>query len=56
MQNTNLSVSDTGSLLMGVGFAKLDDLKVGLVIVTVGVLLKVLAGYLANKGIATFQG
>lgn len=57
--DNKLSIADAGSLLMGAGFAKLDDLKIGLSLIGVGVFLKVLVAVLNKEGIAaasTFEG
>lgn len=53
MQNSaQLSIGDTGSLLMGVGLAKMpDSVSTGLILVSVGVLLKVLVAFLQKEGI-----
>jgi hypothetical protein len=51
MNNTNLSVSDVGAVLMGAGLVKLDDLIVGLGLIGAGVLLKVLVAVLNKNNI-----
>ena len=47
----NLSVSDVGSVLMGAGLVKLDDLVVGLGLIGAWVLLKVLVAVLNKNNI-----
>jgi len=48
----NLSVSDAGSMILGAGLTQITtDLKVALMLVGVGVLLKILVALLNKKGI-----
>ncbi len=49
--NKDLNIGDAGSLLMGAGFAKLDNLTIGLSLIAAGVLLKVLVAFLQKKGL-----
>lgn len=50
--NSQLGISDTGSLLMGVGLAKIaESVSMGLILVTVGVILKILVAVLQKQGI-----
>ena len=51
MDNRSLTVGDAGSLLMGAGLARLDDLTVGLALVGAGVLLKIIVAFLQKQGI-----
>jgi hypothetical protein len=51
MNNTNLGIGDVGSVLMGAGLVKLDDLIVGLGLIGAGVLLKVLVAVLNKNNI-----
>ena len=51
MDKENLTIGDAGSLLMGAGLAKLDDLIVGLSLIGAGVILKIVVALLQKKGI-----
>ena len=51
MDNKTLSIGDAGSLLMGAGLVKLDDIVVGLSLVIVGAILKIVVAFLQNKGL-----
>ena len=51
METKDLSIGDAGSLLMGAGLAKLDNLEIGLSLIGVGVLLKVLVAFLQKQGL-----
>lgn len=53
--SNNLSVSDVGSVLMGAGLVKLDDIIVGLSLIGMGVLLKIVVAVL-NKNNIPVQG
>lgn len=46
----NNTIAGTGSVLMGVGIAKLDDVVIGLTLIGVGVILNILVAYLQQKG------
>jgi len=49
----NLTISATGSALMGAGLVKLtDDLNTGLILIGVGVVLTVLVAFLNKQGVA----
>jgi len=51
MDNKTLTIGDAGSLLMGAGLVKLDDIVVGLSLVIVGAILKIVVAFLQNKGL-----
>lgn len=51
MDNKSLTIGDAGSLLMGAGLAKLDDVQVALALIGVGVMLKILVASLRKQGI-----
>lgn len=51
MDNTNLSISETGSMLMGAGLTKLDDLILAIALIGVGILLKIGIAYLKKTGL-----
>jgi len=51
MDNKTLSIGDAGSLLMGAGLVKLDDIVIGLSLVIVGAILKIVVAFLQNKGL-----
>lgn len=51
MDNKQLTIGDAGSLLMGAGLAKLEDLIVGLSLIGAGVLLKIVVAFLQKQGI-----
>ncbi len=51
MTNNNLSLSTAGSLLLGAGIAKLDDVQIGLLLIGVGAFLKLIVAILERKGI-----
>ncbi len=51
MTNNNLSLNDAGSLLLGVGLAKLDNVQLGLILLGAGALLKILVAILNKQGI-----
>ena len=51
METKDLSIGDAGSLLMGAGLAKLDDLMIGLSLIGAGVLLKIIVAFLKQKGL-----
>jgi len=53
MENTDtkLSIGDAGSLLIGAGLTKLDDVTIALALIGVGVALKILVAYLQKKGL-----
>lgn len=46
-----LTIGDAGSMLMGAGLTKLDDLTTGLLLIGVGALLNVLVAFLQAKNI-----
>ena len=48
----NLTIGDAGSLLIGAGLTKLDDVFVALALIGVGVALKVLVAYLQKGGLS----
>lgn len=59
MDNKNLTIGDAGSLLIGAGLTKLDEVVVALALIGVGVALKVLLAYLQKNGLpveAPFAG
>ncbi len=47
----NLTVGDAGSILMGAGLAKLDNLQIGLILIGVGVALKIVVAFLQKQGL-----
>ena len=49
MDNKQLTIGDAGSLLMGAGLAKLDDLNIGLALIGAGVLLKIVVAFLQKQ-------
>lgn len=49
--NNQLSISTAGSLLMGAGLAKLDDLYLSLTLIGIGTLLKILVAVLQKNNI-----
>ncbi len=51
MDNKSLTIGDAGSLLMGAGLAKLDDLVIGLSLVAAGVVLKIVVALLQKQGL-----
>ena len=51
MDNKTLSIGDAGSLLMGAGLVKLDDIVIGLSLIIVGAILKIVVAFLQNKGL-----
>ena len=51
MDNKTLTIGDAGSLLMGAGLVKLDDIVIGLSLVIVGAILKIVVAFLQNKGL-----
>jgi hypothetical protein len=55
MNNNTLSISEVGSVLMGAGLVQLDNLVVGLGLISAGVLLKVLVALLNKGGVAVNQ-
>lgn len=51
MDNKNLTIGDAGSLLIGAGLTKLDDVIVALALIGTGVVLKILLAYLQKAGL-----
>lgn len=49
--NNYLTLGDAGSLLLGAGLTKLDDLYVGLTLIGVGALLKIVVAVLQKFGV-----
>lgn len=49
--NNNITISDAGSLLMGAGIAKLDNLYVGVGLILIGAVLKIVVAVLNKQGI-----
>jgi hypothetical protein len=50
--NTNLTLGEAGSLLLGAGLLQIgSDVQVGLILVGVGAVLKILVAWLNKKGI-----
>jgi hypothetical protein len=49
--DNKLSIGDAGSLLIGAGLTKLDDIVLALTLIGVGVLLKVGVAWLQKQGI-----
>ena len=49
--NNYLSVGDAGSLLLGAGLTKLDNLYVGLALIGTGALLKIIVAVLQKYGV-----
>lgn len=45
------NISQTGSALIGAGLIKLDDIRVGLLLIGAGVLLQVLVAVLQKVGV-----
>ena len=55
----NITIGDAGSLLIGAGLTKLDDIMLAFALIGVGVALKVLLAYLQKSGLpieAQFTG
>lgn len=55
MNNNTLSISEVGSVLMGAGLVQLDNLVVGLGLISAGVLLKCLVAILNKNNIPVSQ-
>lgn len=51
MNNTNLTLGEAGSLLLGAGLVKLDDIVIGLALIAVGALLKITVAILNKNGV-----
>ena len=51
MLQNYLSLGDAGSLLLGAGLVKIDDLYVGLTLIGVGAILKITVAVLQKYGI-----
>ena len=51
MNNANLSIAEVGSILMGAGLVKLEDLTIGLGLIASGVLLKIIVAVLNKQNI-----
>ena len=51
MDNKTLTIGDAGSLLLGAGLTKLDDIVIALILIGVGVALKVGVAYLQKVGL-----
>ena len=51
MDNKSITIGDAGSLLMGAGLTKLDDLVVGLSLISAGVALKIVVAVLQKQGL-----
>lgn len=49
--NSNLSVGDASSLLIGAGLTQLNDVTIALTLIGVGVGLKILVAFLQKKGL-----
>ena len=49
--NTNLSIGEAASLLIGAGLTQLSDVTIALTLIGVGVGLKILVAYLQKKGL-----
>jgi len=49
--NSNLSVGEAASLLIGAGLTQLNTLTIGLTLIGVGVVLKVLIAWLQKRGL-----
>lgn len=46
-----LSIGDAGSMLMGAGIAKLDDIVIGLALVAAGAILNIVVAVLQKQGL-----
>ena len=49
--NNQMSISTVGSLLMGAGLAKLDNVQLALILIGVGALLKIAVAILQRNNI-----
>jgi hypothetical protein len=49
--DNKLSIGDAGSLLLGAGLTKLDQVYLALTLILVGVALKILVAYLKKEGL-----
>jgi hypothetical protein len=49
--NNQLSISTAGSLLMGAGLAKLDNIEIGLTLIGIGAILKIIVALLQKNNI-----
>lgn len=49
--NTNLSIGEAASLLIGAGLTQLSDVTIALTLIGVGVGLKILVAWLQKKGL-----
>ena len=51
MENKVLSIGDAASVLIGAGLTKLDDVRLGLLLIGIGVALKILIAVLQRYDI-----
>ena len=49
--DNNLSISTAGSLLIGAGLARLDNINLALILIGVGSVLKIIVAFLQKRGI-----
>lgn len=47
----NLTIGDAGSMLIGAGLVKLDNVQLALALIGAGVFLKILVAILQKKGV-----
>lgn len=51
MNDKNLTIGDAGSLLIGAGLTKLDNVTLALALIGAGVLLKITVAFLQKSGV-----